>query len=214
VIRCDDVLVDTDASRFAKMCRIIRRHDFDHLIGVTPLGEGRKMWAREKSVRGIHVSKVAFFDNFRARILLGTKCIEDNERLIELINTELDKPGAILALHGFHHYRYDAISARKASIELSNGIELLSKLFNRRVTVFIPPFNCWSQQTELVCKSLNLSIDKCSVGFDRRIQNMSNEEIVQLAKDQSSEPEVYYHPYRVLELDKFELYLQTRRKYS
>jgi len=214
MIRCDDIFVDSDVSQFEKICRIIRRYDFDHLIGITPLGEGKKLWTKHNGLWKIHfLTKYGFFINYRLKRMTGEKYIGDNMQLIRILDSEFSEYAAIPALHGLHHYRYDNLPQNKVYEELSTGVESLKKLFNVRVKIFIPPFNAWNHGTELVCKSLNLSIDKCNTGFDKLIRNMNSSQIKQLAKQQSSVPEVRYHPYRILNLEKFELYLKNRRKY-
>jgi peptidoglycan/xylan/chitin deacetylase (PgdA/CDA1 family) len=129
------------------------------------------------------------------------------------LGTEFNKYEAIPALHGLHHYRYDNLPKNRVNNELTAGIQSLKKLFSVRVEVFTPPFNAWNHNTELVCESLNLRIDKCYAGFDKLIKNMNSSQIIQLAKNQSSTLEVNYHPQRLASLEKFELYLKTRRKY-
>lgn len=214
MIRCDDIFVDSDVNQFEKICQIIRRYGFDHLIGITPLGEGKRLWNTHKGLWKINfLTKFVFFNNYRLKKMLGEKYIGDNVHLIRILDTEFNKYKAIPALHGLHHYRYNNLPQNKVYEELSAGIKLFKKLFNLRVEIFTPPFNAWNHSTELVCKSLNLSIDKCTTEFDTLIRNMNSSQIKQLAKQQSSVPEVNYHPYRLVNLEKFELYLKTRRKY-
>ena len=218
MIRCDDIFVDSDAMQFKKICQIIRRHGFDHLIGITPLGEGKRLWTKQRVRDGRlwkidFLTKYGFLINYRIRRLTGEKYIGDNKQLLEILKAEFSKYGAIPALHGTHHYKYSNMFQQKVFEELSLGKGLLRELFNEQVEIFVPPFNAWTHNTESVCKKLNLSIDKCKTGFDRLIKNMSNSQIEELAKQQSNAPEVYYHPYRLIDLDKFELYLKTRRKY-
>jgi len=112
-----------------------------------------------------------------------------------------------------HHYRYDLLPQEKVYEELSEGIKLIERLFNVNVKVFSPPFNDWRRKTEIVCESLNLSIDHCFTGFDSLIRDMDSRQIEQLAKKQSFFSEVAYHPYEILNLEKFELYLKFRRRY-
>lgn len=212
MIRCDDIFVDSDFSQFEKICQIIRRYDFNHLIGITPLGEGKKLWTRKRSLWKIPLYK--FLVNYRIKRMTGEKFVGDNVELMKILDTEFKKYEAIPALHGLYHYRYDRRSQNNVYEELSIGIELLKKLFDLRVMVFTPPFNAWNRGTELVCKRLNLSIDKCITGFDTLIMNMNSCQIKELARQQSSVPEVFYHPHCILNLEKFELYLKTRRKYS
>ena len=171
------------------------------------------MWYLDRRLVRIHASRFGSFDNFCVRVLLGSKCIGDNQPLVSLLRSEFSKSGSILALHGLHHYRYDVMSEERVFAELSAGKELLEKLLESKPSVFIHPFNCWNEKTEAVCKSLDLSVDKCMVSFDKRSQRMTDDQIVQFAKDQSSIAEVHYHPYRILSLDKFELYLRNRRKF-
>jgi len=216
MIRCDDIFVDNDVDQFRKICQIIRRYNFDHLIGITPLGEG-KILLKRKSIINKTLWKLPrisrFFINYRIKKICGEKYIGDNIRLIKTLDTEFNKYEAIPALHGLHHYRYDSLPENKVYRELSTGIKLFHKLFSMKPEVFTPPFNVWNNKTELVCRSLNLSIDKCKTEFDKLINDMNNSQIKQLAKQQSSIPEVFYHPYRLFNLNKFELYLKTRRKY-
>jgi hypothetical protein len=219
MIRCDDIFVDSDVSQFEKICRIIRRYDFDHLIGITPFGEGKKLWNMHDRFWKIHfMTRFSararfFFINYRLEKILGEKYIGNDAELLRVLDTEFNKYEAIPALHGLHHYRYDKLPQNRVNNELSAGIQSLKKLFNVRVEIFTPPFNAWNHNTELVCESLNLRIDKCNTGFDKLIRNMNSSQIIQLAKKQSSTPEVYYHPQRLVSLEKFELYLKTRREY-
>lgn len=214
MIRCDDIFVDSDATQFEEICQIIRRCGFDHLIGITPLGEGKKLWTKQNRLWKIHfLTRYGFFINYRLKKMTGEKCIGDNMQLLRILDSEFNKYGAIPALHGLHHYKYSNLPQNKVYEELSTGIKSMKELLNIRVKIFIPPFNAWNHSTELVCKSLNLSIDKCTTGFDKLIKNMNSSQIDQLAKQQSSIPEVRYHPYRIVNLEKFELYLKARRKY-
>jgi len=218
MIRCDDIFVDSDVHHFEKICQITRRYEFDHIIGITPLGEGKNLWADHNGASAllwkIHfLTKYGFFINYRLKKMTGQKCIKDNTQLLRFLDSEFSRYAAIPALHGLHHYKYTNLPQNEVYEELSVGIDLMKDLFNVRVKIFVPPFNAWNKSTELVCKSLNLSIDKCTTGFDKLIKNMTSSQIEQLAKQQSSIPEVRYHPYRVVNLEKFELYLKTRRKY-
>lgn len=212
MIRCDDIFVDSSPNQFERICQIVKRYDFEHLIGITPLGEGKKLWARD-STGLLKVPLSTFFANYRVRRMTGEKFIGNNVQLIEILNAQFSEHGAIPALHGYHHYNYDRLPQKKVYKELSTGIELLEALFNVRVKIFSPPFNAWNRTTELVCESLDLSLDKCLTGFDVSINNMNSSQIKRLAEEQSSTPEVHYHPYRILDLEKFELYLKTRREY-
>jgi hypothetical protein len=214
MIRCDDVFVDSDALQFERICQIIRRYGFDHIIGITPIGEGKKLWTKNGGLWKIHfLTKYGFLVNYRIRKMTGEKYIGDNEQLLRILDSEFSKYGASPALHGLHHYKYSSMPQQKVSEELSSGTCLLRELFDKKVEIFVPPFNAWNSNTESVCKKLNLSIDKCRTGFDRLIKNMSNTQVEILAKQQSNIPEVYYHPHRLIDLNKFELYLRTRRKY-
>jgi hypothetical protein len=218
MIRCDDIFVDSDVRHFEKICQIIRRYEPDHIIGITPIGEGKKLWAGYNGAEALlwkinSLTRYGFLINYRLKKITGQKCIKDNMQLHRFLDSEFSKYGAIPALHGLHHYKYSNLPQNEVYEELSAGINLLKELFNVRVRIFAPPFNAWNKNTELVCKSLNLSIDKCTTGFDKLIKNMNGSQIEQLAKRQSSSPEVYYHPYRILNLGKFELYLKTRREY-
>jgi hypothetical protein len=214
MIRCDDVFVDSNINQLEKICRIIRLYEFDHLIGVTPFGEGKKLWNANYGFWKIHsLTRFGFLSNYRLEKMLGDKYIGSNAQLLRVLNAEFSKYEAIPTLHGLHHYRYDNLPNDKVSTELSLGIESFKKLFNVRVEVFAPPFNAWNHNTELVCRSLDLYIDKCRTGFDRLIENMNNSQIIELAKQQSSSFEVNYHPQRLVDLGRFELYLKTRRKF-
>ena len=218
MIRCDDVFVDTDVDHFEKICQIVRRYGFDHVIGVTPLGEGKKLWVDRGGASALFwklhfVTRYGFFINYFLKRMTGNECIKNNTRLCKLLDSEFTKHAAIPALHGLHHYKYSNLPEKKVFEELSGGIDLIRDLFGFRVNIFVPPFNAWNKSTEFICKSLNLSIDKCIAGFDSLIKDMSDYQIEQLAKQQSSLPEVRYHPYRILNLKKYELYLKTRRKY-
>jgi hypothetical protein len=214
MIRCDDVFVDNDVNQFEKICQIVRRYGFDHLIGVTPFGEGKKLLTKHFALWEIpFLTRYGFFFNFRLKRIMGEKYIGDNKQLLRILDSEFNKYAAIPALHGLHHYKYDNLPQNKVYEELAVGVKSLKELFGVRVKIFIPPFNAWNHKTELVCMSLNLSIDKCNQAFDKLIRNMNSSQIKQLAKQQSSVPEVRYHPYRISNLEKFELYLKTRRKY-
>lgn len=215
MIRCDDVFVDIDAIKFEQICQIIRRYGFDHIVGVTPIGEGKKLWTKNSRLwKMSFLTKYGFFINYRINKITGEKYIGDNKQLLKILDSEFSKYEAIPALHGLHHYKYYSMPPKKVYEELSSGTALLLKLFNQKTKIFVPPFNAWNSSTESVCKKLDLSIDKCKVGFDRLIKNMSNAQIEMLAKQQSIFPEVYYHPYRLTNLNKFDLYLKIRRKYS
>jgi peptidoglycan/xylan/chitin deacetylase (PgdA/CDA1 family) len=213
MIRCDDVFVDVDVNQFEKICQIVRRYDFDHLIGVTPKGEGKELWKPHLFWKMHFVIDFGFFVNYRIKRMCGEQFIGDNTGLIRLLNTEFSKYGAILALHGLHHYKYSNLSKNKVREELSAGVQLLKNLFGEKVEVFIPPFNVWNHRIELICKGLNLSVDKCTVGFDTLIRDMNDSQIIELAKWQCCSPQVFYHPQALTSLEKFELYLKTRRKY-
>jgi hypothetical protein len=214
MIRCDDIFVDIDANQFGKICRIVRLCEFNHLIGITPFGVGKKLWNMPGRFWKIHfMTRFDFFVNYRLEKILEEKYIGDNAELIRILDTEFNKYEAIPALHGLHHYKYDSLPKDRVNKELSAGIQALKELFNVRVEIFTPPFNAWNHNMELVCESLNLRIDKCHTSFDKLIMNMNSSQIVQLAKKQSSTPEVIYHPQRLVSLEKFALYLKTRRKY-
>lgn len=213
MIRCDDIFVDSDVDQFKKICQIVRLHGFDHLIGITLLGKGTRLWEGESKKRWKLPTKLGLFTNYRIKKICGEKYIGDNTRLIRALDTEFNKYEAIPALHGLHHYKYVSLPKKKVLRELSTGMKLFEELFNMRCAVFTPPFGAWNSKTELVCRSLSLSIDKCRTVFDKLIEVMNDSQIKQLAKLQSSMPEVMYHPFRLTDLNKFELYLKIRRKY-
>ena len=212
IIRCDDIFVDSDPQQFEKICQTIRRYEFDHLIGITPLGEGKKLWA-SKTVLKVPLARSGFFINRLLLKMTGERYIGNNPQLLRILNTEFSKHGAVSALHGLHHYRYDTLPQTKVWEELSAGKELLKELFNVNVKVFAAPFNAWDRKTEVVCENLSLSIDQCFTAFDSMIRYMNSHQIEQLAKKQSL-VEVLYHPYQLANLEKFELYLKMRKKYS
>lgn len=212
MIRCDDIFVDSDVDQFGKICRIIRQYEFDHLIGVTLLGEGKRLWAREKS-NFWKIPLTSFAANYRLKHICGEKKIGENVHLLNLLDIEFRKFSALPALHGLHHYNYARMPNRQVLAELTKGINLLKELLGVSARIFVPPFNAWNRNTEIICEKLSLSIDKCEVGFDGLIDNMNTSEIEQLAKQQSFYPEVHYHPYRISNLEKFELYVKSRRKY-
>lgn len=217
MIRCDDIFVDNDVNQFKKIMQMIRRYGFDHLIGITPLGEGKKLWAHRMLWKTHFLcaskTKFGFFINYHLKKITGEKYIGNNAELVRTLDTEFNKYKAIPALHGLHHYKYDNLPENKVYKELSTGIKIFKELFNLSVEIFTPPFNVWNHKTELVCKSLNLCVDKCRTSFDFLIRDMNDSQIKQLAKQQSSVPEVSYHPFRLVSLNKFELYLKIRRKY-
>jgi len=215
LVRCDDIFVDSDVTQFEKICQIIRRFGFDHIIGITPIGEGKALWtARGKKLWNLPVLHRTGLFNYGVGQLTGEKPIGNNKKLLSLLGMEFAKYSAIPALHGLHHYRYNQLRDEEVHSELSLGKSLLRGLLNVDVKVFVPPFNAWNHNTEQICSALGLSIDKCTVGFDKMIEEMKpDDQIVQLAKEQSSMPEVLYHPYRLASLEKFELYLKIRRKY-
>lgn len=215
-IRCDDIFVDSDPTQFEKICEIIRRYDFQHLVGITPLGEGRRLWAMKGRAWTMQLGRYGLartlLVNRRILKMTGEKCIGSNAQLMKVLNTELSN-GAIPSLHGLHHYRYDIVDKEEVYHELSAGVRLLRRLFSVDTRVFTPPFNHWNHETEAVCEKLNLSVNKCSVAFDKSLRSMNNHQIEQIAREQSSSPEVFYHPYQLPSLEKFEIYLKTRRKY-
>lgn len=214
MIRCDDIFVDSDPVQFEKICQIVRRYEFKHLICITPLGEGKKIWFNNMPLWGIHFrTRYGFFINYRIKKMTGEKYFAENGKLLTLLQNEYRQYSTILGLHGLHHYKYSNMPQNKVYAELSSGVDLLKKLFNVKVEIFAPPFNAWNHNTESVCKKLNLSIDKCRIGFDGLINNMSSHQIEKLAKQQANATEIYYHPYRLVDLNKFELYLKIRKKY-
>ena len=213
IIRCDDVFVDSDAKHFERVCQIIRRNGFDHLVGITPIGEGSRLWSERNIVWRLPLAKNPLLVN---RLLLkktGETFIGNNRDLLRILDNEFAYPNTIPALHGLHHYRYDALSMDGVHEELSTGIRLLENLFKIDVKIFAPPFNAWDRKTEVVCESLNLSIDTCFVGFDTLISTMDYCQIEKLARQQSLVNEVFYHPHLLKDLGKFEFYLKSRRRY-
>ena len=218
MIRSDDIFIDIDIKRFEKICKIIRHYGFDHIIGVTLLGEGKKLW-NDNQIEAFLFWRILFrtninsLTNFRIKRKLGTKFIGENNQLLKLLDSEFSKYGAIPALHGLHHYKYNRMPQNKLFEELSVGKKLLERLLSLGIEIFVPPFNLWDKRTEFVCRQLCLSVDKCTTGFENLIRNMNDSQIKQLAKQQRSTSEVYCHPQRLESLQKFEIYLKTRRKY-
>lgn len=205
MIRCDDIFIDSDVKQFEKICELIKNLNFEHLIGITPLGVGNKLWDMN--------FKIPFFINYRINKMCGNKYIGYNKILIDTLKTEFFVYKAKPAIHGLHHYRHDLMKTNKIHSELLQGLKLLKQLFDIRIDCFIPPFNAWNSNVENICKKLFLSIDKCKTSFDKIMDEMSEYQIIKLAKQQASIPEVYYHPYRVTDLNKFELYLKTRKSF-
>lgn len=216
MLRADDVFVDNDVSQFEKICQIVRRYDFDHIVGITPKGEGKWLWSRHKKLWKIHfLTGYGIFVNYRIKRNCGEKFIGKNIQLVRLLNSIFKNCDTVPALHGLHHYRYTDLPQNIVCAELSEGIELLKQLLGVRIKVFTPPFCSWNHCTERACENLKLTIDKCapSASFDNLIRNMNDWQIIQLAKEQSSIPELFYHPWALQSLRKFEIYLKTRRKY-
>jgi hypothetical protein len=212
IIRCDDVFVDTDYKHFEKICDLVNKYDFYHLIAVCPLGKGSRLWNSNKTVLKMPVIKSIPLINGYIRKITGEEYIGRNKDLVELLNVQFSKNKVIPCLHGLHHYRYNVLSAQSTWEELSIGKKIMKKLFNADVKIFAPPFNAWDQKTQLACESLNLEIDHCFTAFDLLIQKSNNQQIENLAKKQAPIREVLYHPYS-LNLEKFEQYLKARRKY-
>lgn len=44
MLRSDNIFVDIDVNQFRRVCWIVRRYEFNHLIGMTPFSEREKLW--------------------------------------------------------------------------------------------------------------------------------------------------------------------------
>jgi hypothetical protein len=152
-IRCDDIFVDSNAFHFEKICRIIKKYGFRHIVGITPLGEGSKIWSSNRFIWKLPILKTGFANRYILK-MTGEKCIGVNSHLMEVLNSEFNTNRAIPALHGLHHFKYETLDEHIVWKELSTGKELMKDLFNSEINIFSPPFNSWNRRTEIVCNVL------------------------------------------------------------
>lgn len=82
--------------------------------------------------------------------------IENNKEIIELLNNRNDE----IAAHGFYHLCYAHLSYEQQYEDMELCLNSLNHLFpNKKIKVFIPPFNAYNNDTLKICKDFGLEIN-------------------------------------------------------
>lgn len=93
-------------------------------------------------------------------LLIVAEGIEQHPEVIEYIKQH---PKWIIGCHGLHHDRYNKKTREQAFEDLSLAKKKIENVFNRKVTIFLPPKLRYNGATKGVCDELGLEIH--SAGF-------------------------------------------------
>jgi len=154
--RNDDVSPDTPLDQFRRFCGIFRRYGHGQVHGV--LLRGRtfgvfKCGSEEAQYEG--VQSISRIPNREIRALSERIRFEEREDLIRYLRQSSDE----IALHGMYHTDYSTMSPREQLEEMTNGLELLAKIFpEKRVRYFIAPFNRTNGHTYEVARECRLQV--------------------------------------------------------
>ena len=154
--RNDDVSWDTPFNDFREFCQAFWRHHFVQVHGVTL--RGRTCVFATFGPDGTQyegVAPLSKLPNSEIRRLSQPYRFEERRDLIDFLAASPDE----IALHGLYHTDHSVMSETELRSEISEGLELLDRLFpNKIVRYFIAPFNRTSEALLDVCRTLNLEV--------------------------------------------------------
>lgn len=155
IFRNDDVSFDSDVNCFKAFCEIFHRAGFYQLHGINVYGRTNCSYI----INGVPAmyNNIDPKDTHNYQILrtVAVDYIGNNQELIDYLNEIPDE----IALHGLYHSDYSLMSKEEQDEDISKGLSALKTLFpNKKVSVFIPPFNKYNKDTEVVCKKYGLTI--------------------------------------------------------
>lgn len=214
IFRNDDVSIDTDINRFMEFCFIFHQNGYKQLHGITLYGHLNCRYLSKSGIPLIYENEddIATFSYEKMKQLSHGKFIGDNKELIDYLNSIPDD----IALHGLYHSDYSKMTYDDQEIDISAGIKLLSELFpQKKISVFIAPFNRTNADTYKVCKKYNLKISA--------LEGQHLEELIDKGHYGVKKGELYrYHhhrfypesifPYYKLDIKKLDAFLRFKKR--
>lgn len=172
IFRNDDVSADTNVEHFCEFCKIFHKYGYTQIHAVVLYGYTNcnyltgdercpSPYLGEKNLSAIY--------NKRITDLSKNKFIGNNKALIDYLNIIPDE----IALHGLFHTNYSKMTYEEQKRDILQGLKLLNELFpNKKVSLFIPPFNKANDDTFKICKELNLQISLDEEGSDYHLEKL------------------------------------------
>jgi peptidoglycan/xylan/chitin deacetylase (PgdA/CDA1 family) len=150
------VSADTVLERFREFCGIIHKYGITQVHGVLLRGQTNSNFVHEgASVEYPGLPTSSTWPNDMIRKLAEPIRFEVREDLINYLRDSRDE----VALHGFYHTDYSAMSASEQREEIAKGLELLKKLFpDKAIRYFIAPFNRTNEHTRAISGEFGLEV--------------------------------------------------------
>jgi glycosyltransferase involved in cell wall biosynthesis len=214
LFRNDDVSFDTDLSRFREFCDVFHKNGYQQLHAVTLYGN---LNAKYKNKNGIPTEyyeeeSISLLSNEKIKLLSQGKFIGERKDLVDFLNSIPDS----IALHGLYHTDYSKMSYQEQEIDIKTGLKLLSDLFpQKKISVFVAPFNRTNTDTFIICKMLGLRVSA--------MEGKHLEELIGMHNLGVKKGEVYrYHHHRFypestfdyykLDIDRLDMFLRYKKR--
>ena len=156
VFRNDDVSVDSNLEHFKEFCDIFHSHGYTQLHAINLYGYTNCNFVTDGLPTPYEGYKnMSKIPNDKIRELSQGKFIGDNKELVEYINSIPDE----IALHGLYHTNYSLMTYDEQKKDIEEGLKLLKELFpNKKIKVFVAPFNKTNKDTYKICKEFGLKV--------------------------------------------------------
>ena len=156
VFRNDDVSVDSHLEHFKEFCEIFHKYGYTQLHAINLYGYTNcNFLTGDLPTPYEGYKNLSAIPNDKIRELSQGKFIGDNKELVDYINSIPDE----IALHGLYHTNYSTMSYDEQYKDIEEGLRLLKELFpNKKVKVFVAPFNKTNKDTYKVCKVFGLRL--------------------------------------------------------
>lgn len=107
-------------------------------------------------------------------------------------------------IHGWEHTKYNEMQPDTIVRDIGAAMFFCEKLFNKKPTVWYPPWNIWSGTMETAAKTLGLTIDNESYDIAKFIRNVE-------AKTYDGHS-VYFHSWKPDEMLLFDRMLECAKE--
>lgn len=142
IFRFDDVCVNSDMKLHNKLTDIIyKRHP-----------RSRVIWAVSPMVQNTGNQRV-FHES------INPKSDHYNHFDVDKLGIPDLRPDVVIASHGLIHVDHRLLSYDEQHFSIRVSASLL------QAKMFVPPFNKWNQETELICQSLGIKLIKFESGW-------------------------------------------------
>lgn len=213
IFRNDDVSVDSNLDHLKEFSEVFHKKGYTLLHGVNLYGYTNCNFVTDDVPTPYEGYKnLSTLDYETIKNLSEGKFIGDNKELLNFLNSSPDE----IALHGLYHTDYSKMTALQQEEDIKEGLRLLKELLpNKKVKVFIAPFNRTNSDTYKVCKKLGLKVSA--------LEGKHLEEMIELNQYGISNGEIYrFHHHRFypestfdcydLSVNKLELFLNAPKR--